>query len=626
MTAGLIVTPAAVSAAEGASALPYPGDDPAAVEAAAGRITDAILHLATLGDAIDDVRTALPAAWRGAAARTGEAEVQRIRQALVDGTERLYRARSALFGCADGLREIRASIDQLRHDWRRAEGTVRALDVALAVPTDPAQHVVLSDQRRSGAIRRGVAVTAAGAATARAENLTLTCRRTLAATVTGAPVFVRGRGVVTADLGTALGTAGLISDDYFRSTLDLIDDAETRWAALGANAQAFALATAGTFPPPGTSPALYAAWWTARTWTEQQAVLHVDPAVVGAADGVPVAARDQANRLVLDGREEQIRAALGREDPALAGVQVMVTGPTGPDPASGAAALAAALAVLRREQSEIAGLRAQLNASRGQPLFLIDVDTAGRGQAVVAIGNPDTSDHVATYVPGTGSDVSGLGGELDRVQAWTDGTAEFSAASTAGVVWLGYESPSDVVVAAHDGYADVGAPALVAFQQGLRASHDGTPSRNVVIGHSYGALTVAAASTDGNSLAADGLLLLAPVGLEVGSVTDLHLDSVPPEEMGDRVVSMLHVNDVIQATVFAHPGAPYDSSFGGRVVVTGSYDAGTPWWAYLSSTPTMVTDAIVDAVGAHGDYQERGSVEQRVTSAFLAGELRFGPR
>lgn len=625
MTAGLVVPPAPVSAAESVAALPYPGEEPDAVDAVADRITDAILLLATLVDTMDGVRTALPDAWLGTAARAGSAEVERIRRALDDGTERLYRARSALFGCADGLRSIRAGVDQLRHDWRRDEGTVRALDHALAVTTDPAQHAVLADQRRAADVRRGLAVRGGQAAVTRADERTLTCRSALTATVSGALVFVPGRGVVPADLGTALGTGTLVGDDHLRSGFAGPDADETRWAALGENAQAFALVTAGPFPPAG-GPTRLAAWWTSRSWAEQQAVLHADPRAVGSTDGLPVTARDQANRLVLDGRERQIQAALDAGDPVRAGV---VIDPLDPGVYLGGAALARGLALgaLRREQDTIGLVRSELGSLRSQPLYLIDADLTGRGRAVVSIGNPDTAAHVATYVPGAASDVDGLGGELDRVQAWADGTAEFTARSTAGVVWLGYDSPRDVIEAAHDSYADAGAPALVAFQQGLRAAHQGAPSRNVVIGHSYGALTVAAASTGGNVLAADGLLLIAPVGLEVGSVTDLHLDGVPPEEMGDRVVSMLHRNDLIQASTVAHPGVPYDSAFGARVIVTDPYgSADDGLWRWDLTGVTGAVDGILDAVGAHGDYQQPGSVEQRLASAFLAGELRFGPR
>ena len=43
-----------------------------------------------------------------------------------------------------------------------------------------------------------------------------------------------------------------------------------------------------------------AAWWAGLTPAARQAAIAADPAGVGALDGVPAAARDQANRLLLD--------------------------------------------------------------------------------------------------------------------------------------------------------------------------------------------------------------------------------------------------------------------------------------------------------------------------------------
>ena len=37
------------------------------------------------------------------------------------------------------------------------------------------------------------------------------------------------------------------------------------------------------------------------------------------------------------------------------------------------------------------------------PAFLLGINPAGSGQAIIAIGNPDHAQNVATYVPGTGA-------------------------------------------------------------------------------------------------------------------------------------------------------------------------------------------------------------------------------
>ncbi len=612
-----------VSWAEGAAALPYPGDDPTAVETVAARLFDTAQHLARTGDALFDARTALPAAWRGTAADTGDAELSRVRTAVDEGTGRLYRARGALFDVADTLTAARLEVDRLRVGWLAAEGEVRGLRLTIqlagAAGTGLQDALRLAELRRDGVVadwRDVVARVDAGAAAA---------TRTLLATISGAPVFRAGRGTVTGDLGSALGTDGMVSDDVFRSGLRRAPDADTAWAGLGPAAQAFGLAAAGPLP---ASPAARAVWWRGRSWTEQQAVLHADPGAVGAADGLPAAIRHQANLLALQRREAALDAALAVGDPALAGRPVTVdaarygrgygiSAGVDSDEHATAAATAMALAALRTEKATITAVRTQLSTPRSRPLYLLAVDPAGRGTAVVAIGDPDGAAAVATYVPGTGSDAGTLGAELDRADAWGSGAAEFGTHDVSTIAWIGYAAPSDVGVAAFDASADAAAAALVGFQQGLRVAHRGRPARATVVAHSYGGLVVAAAATGGRSLAADQLVLVASTGLEVDAVSDLRLDGVPAAEMGERVHAVRHENDAIRHTEPVHGGDPYDPAFGAEVTITGARTVMPAWWEAFDVLPDPL-DAW-DAVAAHSAYQEPGSVEQRLISAEIVG-------
>ncbi|GAA3161933.1 hypothetical protein GCM10020255_045460 [Rhodococcus baikonurensis] len=71
--------------------------------------------------------------------------------------------------------------------------------------------------------------------------------------------------------------------------------------------------------------------------------------------------------------------------------------------------------------------------------FLLSVTD---GHAVVAVGNPDAADNVATLVPGTGSGLSGVGGDLQRTKAMYDaavGTVPTEATSV--ILWSGYDAP-----------------------------------------------------------------------------------------------------------------------------------------------------------------------------------------
>jgi hypothetical protein len=551
----------------------------------------------------------LSAAWRGTAARTGETEIGVARAALDEGTGRLYRARGALLALADELTALRTAVEVVRAGWLRAEGEVRGLQQAIRM-SDCATVAPLQEELRVATAHRDAATATWGDQVRRADAATTACASALTVTVSGVPAFRPGRGVVTADLGEALGTGAMTSDDVFRARLDRSPDPDAAWAALGPAAQAFARATAGTLPSAAGGPALRSAWFGSRNWAEQQAVLHDDPQAVGAADGLPASVRHQANLLVLDRREEEL-AALIAAPPSSA-----VEGSTPAWSTFDQSALVDGFlrATFQRERDSIRSVRLALTVPRSQPVFLLNVDPAGRGRAVIAIGDPDTAAHVATYVPGTGSDIGSLGGELDRVDAWAAGGAAHGTRDVAAIAWVGYESPSDVVVATRDAYADAAAPALTAFQQGLRVAHQGTPANTTVVAHSYGSSVVAAAASGGRSLAADRLVLVASTGLELTSVTDLRLDGVSADEMHRRVFALMHANDFIQYTGLAHGGSPYAADFGGQVMVTDGYellpDGADPGLLDIRSP-------FLDLFHAHGAYQHPGSVEQRAISALI---------
>jgi len=108
------------------------------------------------------------------------------------------------------------------------------------------------------------------------------------------------------------------------------------------------------------------------------------------------------------------------------------------------------------------------------------IDDKGRG--IIATGNPDTAKNVATFVPGTGSKLSGIGGDLGRSEAMRKAALKAGEPSTAVVTWYGYNAPPGLTDAMQDKYADAGAPDLDHFQDGLRGTHDGPRSHNVVVG------------------------------------------------------------------------------------------------------------------------------------------------
>lgn len=606
-----------LSAADAAAALPYPGEDPASLAVVTSRISDARSGLARVNDALFDARTAIAAAWRGTTGALGEAEVGRLEAAIREGAGRLDQCRSALYECIDALAAVREAIAALRWTWLAAERRVRACESAVALCLDPVQLSVLTTHRDLVRNERTAVVRAWGREVTAANEATGRCADRIRRSLTGDLDYVSGRGVVAEGLAAAIGTDELVVDDVF---LDATQAGFTRWDRLSGVAQTFALAAAGTFPPPGAGPAAVATAWRARTPMQQQALLHADPGRIGALDGVTAAARDQANRLALSTREAQLLASLhALPTPAPRSPPVEGSWSSyGYYPENSATAAARTRESLTGELQNLRAITAQLPSIGTTPRFLLDFDLAGRGRAVVALGNPDLADAVATYVPGTGSDLAGLGTEIDRSMTMMDSVD--GPQSTAVVAWLGYVSPAAVPDAAFDLAGDLAAPDLVAFQAGLRASHLGDRSLNTVVGYSYGGFVVGTAASGEVALDADQLVFLASAGLEVDSVDALHLVGVPPAEIGDRVFATAYSNDIIRATAIGHSNLPTDLEFGASIFLAGEYEAATspPWWVGVA-TPALI-GVLGPALGAHsvGNWT-RGAPPMVGTGAVIAG-------
>jgi hypothetical protein len=129
--------------------------------------------------------------------------------------------------------------------------------------------------------------------------------------------------------------------------------------------------TADAIPGPGTDPTTVGDRWAGLTPAQRDLLLTGYPDRIGALNGLPAVARDQANRLYLHdliGNDEN-----NHVDPA--------------DP----------------HHQRLVNLLTRLDASDDDPparhLYLLGLNNEGDGQAVVSAGNPDTARHTAILVP-----------------------------------------------------------------------------------------------------------------------------------------------------------------------------------------------------------------------------------
>ncbi|MFI5935678.1 alpha/beta hydrolase [Actinoplanes sp. NPDC051494] len=229
-------------------------------------------------------------------------------------------------------------------------------------------------------------------------------------------------------------------------------------------------------------------WWERLGPAQRDQALATHPGRLGSLDGIPAAARDRANRLLLD------------------------------------------------EEGQLA---ARLAAGDGPRAYLMGVDPAGDGRAVVALGDPDRAGAVLTHVPGMTADLASFDGELARAERVAVRAAEMAPQSaTSTIMWLGYDAPDGIVQAASPAQAISGADGLRRFQDGLRATHQGGPARQTVLGHSYGSLVVGEAAAR-PGLAADSVVFVGSPGVGVDSAAEL---AVPRDE----VWAATSLTDVIQ--------------------------------------------------------------------------------
>ncbi|MFN2495302.1 MAG: alpha/beta hydrolase [Pseudonocardiaceae bacterium] len=324
-------------------------------------------------------------------------------------------------------------------------------------------------------------------------------------------------------------------------------------------------------PPAGTSPQQVNQWWDGLSPAEQQTLIHTRPQAIGNLDGIPAQARDQANRLVLQAQPDHSTriAELDR---------------------LGAQRSAAQTTELERLRG-IETIRDRLASAQPRQAYLLGFDPAGNGKAIVAVGNPDTADNVVTYVPGAGAGLHSVPTDLRRADLMVKEANMLDPGSaTSAVMWIGYQAPQDIATfppgcgdAIDPEFAQRAGPSLDSFQDGLRATHEGPPSHNTVLGHSYGSTVIGHAAKD-HGLAIDDVIFVgspgvgvehaSELGLEPGQVWSSHAAN-DPIQLGLDPGSVLGRPLTLQppAPELIHGRNPSDPDFGGRTFTS---DPGTP--------------------------------------------------
>ncbi|MEU2758650.1 alpha/beta hydrolase [Streptomyces sp. NPDC007094] len=363
-------------------------------------------------------------------------------------------------------------------------------------------------------------------------------------------------------------------------------------------------------PPRDGSPKDNASWWKGLSPEEQAAHLTLNAAAVGALDGLPAETRDEANRMVLAQSRAQVELELARIPPEPPRYS---PNPNGTYPAVIQNAgwtewnekYGERLAQLTKAQNGMESIQERFDATGENglpPAYLLGFDTEKNGRAIVANGNPDTAAHTAVYVPGTTSNLGGIGGDIGRMtELWRESDAMAGGKEVSTITWLGYDAPQSVVKdAPFRHYADDGAPAFNRFMDGLNvANSTESGGHHTAIGHSYGTTLVGSAARQGE-LNADDVVFAGSPGVQVGEASRM---DVPKGHVWNEEAEGDPVPDLGR---WGHGGSQW--RFGGGVAIIPSDE--------LFGANQMSTDGSE----GHSEYWVRDTDSLRNQAAVVTGQ------
>ncbi|NJP66703.1 alpha/beta hydrolase [Streptomyces spiramenti] len=360
-------------------------------------------------------------------------------------------------------------------------------------------------------------------------------------------------------------------------------------------------------PPPPlpcfASPEAANSWWQGLSAQERERWIQSNPAGIGALDGIPVVDRDRANRIVFDRWWERERPDLALRDHLAEQPEryVRVQRSTRVYEDGYVDVETQAWKQWNEERKLLMGpvsVHDRINrlghygSSNLPEPFLLHFDPSGRGQAAVANGNPDTADHTAIFVPGTGSDLSEFGNNVDRtVSLWrTSDTLANPGEQVSTITWIGYEAPETLPEARKGEYAERGGVELNAFLDGIAASRTAGPGNTTVIGHSYGSTVVGEATqAEGRDrqISADNIIAVGSPGMTVSNAEDLGVGAENVWSMQAPLTS----DQVTLGRVFhgrtdgffdVWPNVPSDADFGANRMKNDASDHSDYWSSRLN--------------------------------------------
>ncbi|WP_280491066.1 alpha/beta hydrolase [Nocardia asiatica] len=295
-------------------------------------------------------------------------------------------------------------------------------------------------------------------------------------------------------------------------------------------------------PPKNGNPKDNRTWWDSLTPQEQDTMIKTQPASIGSLDGLPASVRDQANRNLIPiekarlDQEIAVNEALVKASPTSAYAQQQ-------------------LEDSKKRRDDLLAVEKAITNQDGKPprqLMVLDTQSGRQVRAAVAVGDPDSADHVSVTTPGLGTNVrESLGSMVNEAeQLKKESESQLSQAgrpneAVSTIAWIGYDPPQksyndlDIVNVASPDRAQEAAPVLAKFYEGLDVASTQNDPHITALGHSYGSLTTSLALQE-NGRAVDDVVFYGSPGLG-GHIPAAPIPALP------GLIAMSGVNDVVDS-------------------------------------------------------------------------------
>ncbi|MFV8161043.1 alpha/beta hydrolase [Mycobacterium sp. 134] len=387
-------------------------------------------------------------------------------------------------------------------------------------------------------------------------------------------------------------------------------------------------------------------FWEGLTPEEREALYQRDPTIAN-HNGMPGVDQDYYNRQTLDRELPRAQAAQDRVEALKAQHPDWADGKNIPPPNEPGAIFAdrPKYEAWQKELSDaqngaryLPDLQAIDRAVRDNPerkLMLLDTKSGEQVHAAIAVGDPDTADHVSVTAPGLNTTVhgsiEGMANEAMNVRKEALDQLDLAKRgdeTVAAIAWIGYDIPQvpgwdqfgtsadgvwDVM---HDDMARAGAHDLAGFYDGINAAHQG-PLDLTAIGHSYGSLTTGLALQEPGNHGVDNVLFYGSPGIEASTPQDLQMQPghvYAMEAPDDPIQGVYDARSVIQGIPII--GSYLNDEFGDF----GPNPATNPNFTQLATVPTTVPDGRtlegVSGPHAHSQYPQLGDNNQPRISGY----------